>query len=511
MRSSGCIGKEICMFSSYSLNDSHIAQCGYYGYSACCDLKSATLRGSLSLRANCLANEEGIAALYDANDTHVELYSNGNFNYTLCVTPHVRCSKKPACGENETAIFSVFNSTDSHIGTPDYYSDKICCLDQAPKIISLGTYHVNGLNIEYAIMFNRTDVVMIRANITDSSGAEDIDTALVTIRSPLNGTRIYLAPMANISSIENGTMYEYNFTRTRFARLGNWSVNVWANDSFGNTTTKDIYFEITRNSSELWVVNSLINVVFSPNGISSLELNDSELLEEGIDLLTYGLPNVTLYPTVAKIDYANGVFLKIYDQLSKIVVYSNHSFSPVINLNSTFTNYYNDSENTFNGSGEQFSNILNMTSIYTGTRTVTIIGKDLNVSVYNTTHKEIRLYNVTEFEIYVHPGTYETSLAEKNMYLNPPATLIGLPALINGIADKRIEELASLTRSEIQQRIGSGISYNITIENKTTSIGGTIPDDRDVIVVSRPMTLIGRLGNITKTYMNIALWIGDGN
>ncbi|MBU4245879.1 MAG: hypothetical protein KKE71_02450, partial [Nanoarchaeota archaeon] len=358
---------------------------------------------------------------------------------------------------------------------------------------------------------NRTDVVMIRANITDSSGAEDIDTALVTIRSPLNGTRIYLAPMANISSIENGTMYEYNFTRTRFARLGNWSVNVWANDSFGNTTTKDIYFEITRNSSELWVVNSLINVVFSPNGISSLELNDSELLEEGIDLLTYGLPNVTLYPTVAKIDYANGVFLKIYDQLSKIVVYSNHSFSPVINLNSTFTNYYNDSENTFNGSGEQFSNILNMTSIYTGTRTVTIIGKDLNVSVYNTTHKEIRLYNVTEFEIYVHPGTYETSLAEKNMYLNPPATLIGLPALINGIADKRIEELASLTRSEIQQRIGSGISYNITIENKTTSIGGTIPDDRDVIVVSRPMTLIGRLGNITKTYMNIALWIGDGN
>lgn len=507
-RNSSCIGKEVCLLSLYSPGDAHAAQCGYYDYSLCCDLKSANIKGTFFARTDCLPNEEGVIALYKSNDSHTELYSNGNYNYTLCVTPHVRCAKKASCGENETAIFSVFNGTDSHIGEPGYYGDKICCLDQAPKIISLGTYRTNGLNIEYSMAFNRTEVVIIRANITDSSGSEDLDTVLITIQDPNKGTRIYQEPMKNVASIENGTLYEYNFTRTRFARLGNWSITMWANDSFGNTATANAYFNITKNSSELWVINSIINVVFSPSGISTLELNDSELLEEGIDLFTSGLPNITIYPTVAKIEYANGVFLKIYDELSKIVITSNHSFNPVINLNTSFTNYYNNSENTFTSPGEQFNSIQNMTSVYSGTRTVTIIGRNLNVSVYNTTQREIRLYNVTEFEIYIHPGTYEASLTEKAMYLNPPATLIGLPALINGIADERLQALASLPQSEIKRRIGNGVNFNITVENTTSSIGGTIPEDRDVIVVSRPMTLIGRLGNITKTYMNIALWIG---
>jgi|GEM_PF-1999538 len=507
-RNGSCIEKEVCLFSSYSLGDSHIAECGYYDYSMCCDLKSANMEGSFSARTGCQADEEGIIALYQANDSHAELYSNGNYNYTLCVTPHVRCSKKASCGENETAIFSVFNGTDSHIGAPGYYDDKICCLDQTPKVIALETNSIKTGTMQISAYFNRTEIVVIRANITDSSGLEDLDTALITIQAPNKGTRIYREPMVAVAPIENGSIYEYNFTRTRFARLGNWSITVWANDSFGNSTTAIAYFNITRNSSELWVINSLINVVFTPSGISTLELNDSEFLEEGIDLLTSGLPNVTVYPTVAKIDYANGVFLKIYDELSKIVVYSNHSFNPVINLNSTFTNYYNNSENTFSDSGEQFNSIQNITSVYTGTRTFTIIGRDLNVSVYNSTQKQIRLYNVTEFEIYVNPGTYTTSLTEKEMYLNPPAKLLGLPALINGIADERLQELSSLPQSEIEKRIGQGINFNITVENTTSSIGGTIPIDRDVIVVSRPMTLIGRLGNITKTYLNIALWLG---
>ncbi len=469
------------------------------------------MRGSFSARTDCNSNEEGVIAFYGANDTHTELYSNGGYNYTICVTPHVRCAKRASCLENETAFFSVFNSTDSHIGGIEYYDDKICCLDQKPKIISLEPYSIRTGTIQISAYFNRTEIVVIRANITDSSGSEDLDTALITIRAPNTGTRVYREPMAAAAPIENGTLYEYNFTRTRFAPLGNWSVTVWVNDSFGNSTTGTAYFSITKNSSEMWVINSIINVVFSPSGISELQLNDSELLEEGIDLLTTGAPKITLYPTVAKIEYSNGVLLKIYDELSKIVVTSNHSFSPIINLNSSFTNYYNETENEFVLSGEQFNSVQNLTSVYTGTRTVSIIGRDLNVSVYNTSQKEIRLYNVTEFEIYVHPGTYTTSLTERNMYLNPPATLIGLPSIINGIADERLKELASLSLPEIKRRVGEGVSFNITVENTTSSIGGTIPDDRDVIVVSRPMTLIGRLGNITRTYLNIALWLGVDN
>lgn len=510
-RNGSCNAGESCLISFFAPGDSHVGECGYYDYSLCCDVMSAVLRGSPAGRVECAPSEEGVISLYDANDSHVEAYSNGDYNYSACVKPRVRCTKRVSCGENETAVFSIYNGSDSHVGDSGYYDDKICCLDQAPKIIELSTYHNYNGNNENTNYYNRSEVVIIRANITDTSGRDDIDTVLITIASPNGGIKVNRAAMKNTSAIDNGSVYEYNYTRTRFARLGVWNITVWANDSFGNFTEKKYWFNISKNSTESWVVNSMINVIFTPSGISNLELNDSELLEAGIDILTASAPNITVYPTIAKIDYAEGVFLKMYSTLSKIVVKSNHSFNPVLYLNSSFMNFYNGTANIFSGSGEQYNAIQNMTDIYSGTSGVAIIGRDLNISVYNTSYREIRLYNVTEFEIYVHSGNYTNAITEKDMYLNPPQSLIGLPSALKGISQEQLEELATLPYSEIKNRFGEGVDFNISVENTTESVGKPIPEDRDVVVVSYPMTIIGRLGNITSTYLNIALWLKGDN
>ncbi len=275
-----------------------------------------------------------------------------------------------------------------------------------------------------------------------------------------------------------------------------------------NTSLAALNHTTGLNSSGLSVNNSLIRILFSSAGISSIIFEGIEIAPGGVALGTSGTPDNIALPTRAKLNYTNGVSAKIYDNNSKILIQSNASFNPVLYLSGDFTSYYNGTANGFSVGGEQFNSILNFTDIYSSSRGVSIIGNNLNVSVSNTSYKEVRLYNVTEFEIYMHSGDYSNALAEREIYLNPPSVIIGIPVPMSGISIDKLNSLSNVSYQSLKNTLTGNTNFNLTLEGNYTSIGTAIPKDRDVMVVKYPATILGRLANTSETYFRSAVWLG---
>lgn len=271
------------------------------------------------------------------------------------------------------------------------------------------------------------------------------------------------------------------------------------------------------NSSNTWANNSLINVKFSSSGISNIIFGGSEMLDSGgADLGTSGTPQNVSLPIRAKISYSNGVSATVYPNSSKIIIHSESGFNPVLYIPESFATYYNGSEHGISGSNLQFNAILNLTDIASQSspsKGVAVIGNNLNVSIYNSSsYNEIRLYNVTDFEIYSHEGNYASAVSEKDKYLSnhlsPPSVLTAAPSEIKGVSISNLESLAALPYSAVRDAFAKTGNFNLSVENASASVGARIPSDRNVMVVSYPAAILGRFGNVTKTQLSVAVWLG---
>ncbi|VVB60991.1 Uncharacterised protein [uncultured archaeon] len=294
-----------------------------------------------------------------------------------------------------------------------------------------------------------------------------------------------------------------------------WTANISASKNIfylvytENTALQARTYATDLSASGLWANNSLIKVLFSSSGISNINFGGTEMLGNGIYLGTSGSPQNNALAMRAKVNYTNGLSAKVYSNISKIMVKSNTAFNPVLNFSSALTNYYNGSANAFSGTRQQFNSILNFTDIYSALSGVAIIGNNLNISVLNTGYREVRLYNVTEFEIYVHSGDYSNATVERDMYLNPPSVVIGIPAQIKGVSTDNLNALAALPYPALKNAFSGSTNFNLSLEGaNAASIGKSIPSDRDVRVVRYPATILGRLGNTSDTYFVSATWLG---
>lgn len=278
-----------------------------------------------------------------------------------------------------------------------------------------------------------------------------------------------------------------------------------------STALPTISYSTDLNSSGLSANNSAMKALFDSTGIASINFSGAELLGGGIDLGTSGTPENTAYAVRAKINYSDGVSAVIYSNLSKIVISSNHTINPILYLSAGFTDYYNGTANAFSSSGEQFNSILNFTDIYSSSSGAAVIGRNMNISVRNATYREIRIYNTTEFEIYLHAGNYAEAIPERDVYLNMQPAILGLPQEVKGVSLAGLAALASVPYSDLRDKFGAGSNFNVTLNGFGTSIGKKIPADRNVFVVEQPAAVLGRLGNISEAYFNVAVWMGTDN
>ncbi len=108
---------ETCMFSIYQLNDSHMAECGYFNYSVCYPSSI-----NISIEETCSA---GICVLsqYQNNDSHMA--ECGYYNYSLCVQG-TTCDVGAPCNR-ENKLISLNKINNSHVGEYLYYPIGLCC------------------------------------------------------------------------------------------------------------------------------------------------------------------------------------------------------------------------------------------------------------------------------------------------------------------------------------------------------------------------------------------------
>ena len=150
-----CEPDEVCLFSMYKLNNSHVATCDYYNYKVCCDdIASSTIR-----YGSCNPDEGAVISLYNLNNSHAA--RKNYYSYKVCAKFNdypIECSVRTSCLANETCVVSLYQQTNSHVATCDYYNYKVCC----SKLADLFT------NESY-ITFNNTSPVVgdtISINIT---------------------------------------------------------------------------------------------------------------------------------------------------------------------------------------------------------------------------------------------------------------------------------------------------------------------------------------------------------
>ncbi|MCD6590477.1 MAG: right-handed parallel beta-helix repeat-containing protein [Candidatus Aenigmarchaeota archaeon] len=106
----------------------------------------------------------------------------------------------------------------------------VITLTKPPKVYEPKTY--TYANIEKTV-FKSGRPVIIRVNITDFDGRDDIKSATVTITDSLGEVRVSEGSMNKTTSITNGYTYEYIYTLPNNAS-GVWTINVTGEDKNGN-------------------------------------------------------------------------------------------------------------------------------------------------------------------------------------------------------------------------------------------------------------------------------------
>jgi len=216
-RSGSCLAGEVCLFSMYKQNDTHIGMCGYYSNNLCCDTLS-----SAGIKNSCASDESTILTLYQSNNSNVG--GMGYFNYNLCIKPISSCTLRSSCLAGESCIISQYKANDSHVGICNYYPNNLCC-NLPPK----------WSNNQSSIPSTYSSSTLSVFNIT---WTDDIAVDKAFIESNFSGS-----PTNYTMALLTGNVYNYNNTLP----AGTFYWKSYANDTSNNWNTSDTwYFTVNK-------------------------------------------------------------------------------------------------------------------------------------------------------------------------------------------------------------------------------------------------------------------------
>ncbi len=254
--------------------------------------------------------------------------------------------------------------------------------------------------------------------------------------------------------------------------------------------------------------NSVMSTNFSATGQASMTFEGMEFFDgSGMELETVAVPLINNNSVYAEANYSSGVSLKIYSRIPKVEVYSNHSINVTISLSTDFTHFYAGGS-VYSFPAGSYDGITDFVDVY-NTSGLAVIGDSINFSVSSAgLYREIKLYNVSAFEIYAHSGNYTNATAEKDAYFSSLSYLIGIPEDIKGVSTQLFSDMSlSISQDALKESMGlSGIGFQVLF-NETENYA-SIPRDRGVLVVKHPISVLNRLGDTESTYFGVAVWSG---
>ncbi len=136
-------------------------------------------------------------------------------------------------------------------------------VNYAPQAETPKTYNSSSAETS---TFEAGENITIRVNVTDTDDADDLDTTLITITNPQSTIKVDNATMTNIGDITNGHTYEYNYTAMpkESASAGDWSIDIYANDTSNardsnSTTFEGIIPKINVTTNTSYLSNETVN------------------------------------------------------------------------------------------------------------------------------------------------------------------------------------------------------------------------------------------------------------
>jgi len=226
-----------------------------------------------------------------------------------------------------------------------------------------------------------------------------------------------------------------------------------------NTTKNDF---ITDNTT---IANTHISTEFDNFSITLLIFNSIQFLNGGIILNTSNAPLIINNTIKTTATYPKNTTVRLFRNSTHIRIHTNAPDNFILHLNNYLTRFYVDgSSYIFNGSNN-FSGIVDYADLYNNTG-ISVIGTDMNISINDTgATRDIHIFNETDFEIYLHTGSYANMLNQSATYPDPNI-LIGLPEELSGIREDKISELEDLYYDELAQKLQiNDLGVLVRIEN----------------------------------------------
>ncbi len=174
-RSGSCNAGEVCIFSVFQENNSHVGNCSYYSTSVCCNETT-----TVAIRSSCNAGEGIVFSTFQENNSHVG--HNDYYSTKVCArfaNNPVVINVRSSCLSGEACLASKFQDNNTHVGTCTYYSDNRLCLREL-------------LNVTITINLNTTtpswnEGVRATGRATRDGGST-VDTNANDLNIYLNGT-----------------------------------------------------------------------------------------------------------------------------------------------------------------------------------------------------------------------------------------------------------------------------------------------------------------------------------
>ncbi|MFB6159297.1 MAG: DUF2341 domain-containing protein [Candidatus Nanohalobium sp.] len=167
--------------------------------------------------------------------------------------------------------------------------------------------------------FLRTDEITFRANVTD----EELDEVWISVKNESGGVKVENASMTNISAVDTGGKYEYNYSIPDSGEIGEWSYAVWSNDSSGLTAYSPGNFDV--------FVDSFLNITYWNTTTWETDLYSTRKLTANVTC-DGGSPDAECGNVSATLRYAD------YDGEPKDVVLVSKSAKPFYTDNTDWWN-----------------------------------------------------------------------------------------------------------------------------------------------------------------------------
>ncbi len=264
-----------------------------------------------------------------------------------------------------------------------------------------------------------------------------------------------------------------------------------------------------------------LNVTFTANGLSQLELDGTGLLETSAHLAGGADPEYDADLLQVNATYSSGrKHVRVFEDSGKIRVREFFSGEREwkLNLSSSFDTMYSSAEdglvNIDQGGTGIYTASTDWVDFNDSTNGLSIVGEGMYVNVSRDTASsevDVRV-NFSDTDgrkdmlLYAHKGNYSNASAVKTAFLQGYDTPVGMPEPVDGVSTEEAGKLESNDYESVKNTLElSGLEYNISVEDVFKK-GKNVQTDRTVSVLDFPVPVVQRFGNASINTMVMRIW-----